>query len=225
MTATSDYESHAAVQTYSVVPSRTPVVLAKYTLVLAIALAVSLGHLRRHVRPRRRPERRGSWARGRPRRSRVAARSRPGGDLLRVDRRRRRTGGALRDRGPRSRTRLPLPRAADPRPRARRGREPRREVDPRVIPHRPHLPHHAHRGPSSIRSRSRSPPCSGLPHGWPPPPSRSSDETSDAPPSRAPRRRGRASALDRWISGSTRRRGRCERRRGSSPRPASDERR
>ncbi|KAF2413573.1 hypothetical protein B1729_09805 [Microbacterium sp. B35-04] len=42
MTATSDYESNAAVQTYSVVPARTPVVLAKYTLVAAIALAVSL---------------------------------------------------------------------------------------------------------------------------------------------------------------------------------------
>lgn len=42
MTATSDYESHAAIQTYSVVPSRIPVVLAKYTVVLVIALAVSL---------------------------------------------------------------------------------------------------------------------------------------------------------------------------------------
>jgi ABC-2 type transport system permease protein len=42
MTATSDYENNAAVQTYSVVPARTPVVLAKYTLVAAIALAVSL---------------------------------------------------------------------------------------------------------------------------------------------------------------------------------------
>ena len=42
MMATSDYESNAAVQTYSVVPGRTPVVLAKYVIVLAIALAISL---------------------------------------------------------------------------------------------------------------------------------------------------------------------------------------
>jgi len=42
MTATSDYESNAAIQTYSVVPTRTPVVLAKYVIVLVIALAVSL---------------------------------------------------------------------------------------------------------------------------------------------------------------------------------------
>ena len=42
MTATSDYESNGAIQTYSVVPARTPVVLAKYAIVLVIALAISL---------------------------------------------------------------------------------------------------------------------------------------------------------------------------------------
>ena len=42
MTATSDYESNAAIQTYSVVPGRIPVVLAKYVIVLAIALGISL---------------------------------------------------------------------------------------------------------------------------------------------------------------------------------------
>ena len=42
MTATSDYESNAAIQTYSVVPARIPVVLAKYVIVLVIALAISL---------------------------------------------------------------------------------------------------------------------------------------------------------------------------------------
>jgi len=42
MTATSDYESNAAIQTYSVVPARIPVVLAKYAIVLAVALAIAL---------------------------------------------------------------------------------------------------------------------------------------------------------------------------------------
>lgn len=42
MTATSDYENSAAIQAYSVVPSRTPVALAKYVIVLVLALVVSL---------------------------------------------------------------------------------------------------------------------------------------------------------------------------------------